>query len=75
MRLLLTFIIFILGGFYTFGDNNCCEQCCEYLEDCCNKEEGEVENGSNENAKENESNENNENNENIPIDVGDNANS
>ena len=74
MRLLLTFIIFILGGFYTFGDNNCCEQCCEYLEDCCNKEEGEVENGSNENAKENESNENNENNENIPIDVGDNAN-
>ena len=39
MRLLLNFIIFILGGFYTFGDNNCCEQCCEYLEDCCNKEE------------------------------------
>ena len=46
MRLLLTFIIFILGGFYTFGDNNCCEQCCEYLENCCkkrkeNKKEGE----------------------------------
>ena len=37
MRLLLTFIIFILGGFYTFGDNNCCEQCCEYLENCCKK--------------------------------------
>ena len=39
MRLLLTFIIFILGVFYTFGKENCCEQCCEYLEDCCNKEE------------------------------------
>ena len=37
MRLLLTFIIFILGGFYTFGKENCCEQCCEYLENCCNK--------------------------------------
>ena len=40
MRLLLTFIIFILGGFYTFGDNNCCEQCCEYLENCCKKGKG-----------------------------------
>ena len=43
MRLLLTFIIFILGGFYTFGDNNCCEQCCEYLEKCCKKGEEEKE--------------------------------
>ena len=39
MRLLLTFIIFIFGGFYTFGDNNCCEQCCEYLGIFCNKGE------------------------------------
>ena len=37
MRLLLIFIIFILGGFYTFGKENCCEQCCEYLKNCCNK--------------------------------------
>ena len=37
MRLLLIFIIFILGGFYTFGNDNCCEQCCEYLKNCCNK--------------------------------------
>ena len=52
MRLLLTFIIFILGGFCTFGDNNCCEQCCEYLKNCCkkgkeeeNKEENKEEGG------------------------------
>jgi len=44
MRLLLNFIIFIFGGFYTFGDNNCCEQCCEYLENCCKKEEKKEEN-------------------------------
>ena len=43
MRLLLTFIIFILGGFYTFGKENCCEQCCEYLEKCCKKGEEEKE--------------------------------
>ena len=42
MRLLLTFIIFILGGFYTFGNNNYCEQCCEYLGIFCNKGKGEV---------------------------------
>ena len=42
MRLLLTFIIFILGGFYTFGKENCCEQCCEYLGNCCKKGKGEV---------------------------------
>ena len=47
MRLLLTFIIFILGGFYTFGNDNCCEQCCENL--CCNKEKVKVENLVNEN--------------------------
>ena len=47
MRLLLTFIIFVLGGFYTFGKGNCCEQCCEYLENCCKKWKGE------ENEKEN----------------------
>ena len=41
MRLLLTFIVFILGGFYTFGDNNYCEQCCEYLGIFCNKGKGE----------------------------------
>ena len=43
MRLLLTFIIFILGVFYTFGKENCCEQCCEYLEKCCKKGEEEKE--------------------------------
>ena len=42
MRLLLTFIIFILGGFYTFGNNNYCEQCCEYLGLFCNKGKEEV---------------------------------
>ena len=42
MRLLLTFIIFILGGFYTFGKENCCEQCCEYLGNCCKKGKEEV---------------------------------
>ena len=47
MRLLLTFIIFILGGFYTFGKENCCEQCCEYLGNCCKKGKGEVKNGNN----------------------------
>ena len=41
MRLLLTFIIFILGGFYTFGKESCCEQCCEYLGNCCKKGKGE----------------------------------
>ena len=52
MRLLLTFIIFILGGFYTFGDNNCCEQCCEYLKNCCKK--GKEEENKEENKKEEE---------------------
>ena len=47
MRLLLTFIIFILGVFYTFGDDNCCEQCCEYLGNCCNKGKEEVKNENN----------------------------
>ena len=47
MRLLLTFIIFILGGFYTFGKENCCEQCCEYLGNCCNKGKEEVKNENN----------------------------
>jgi len=51
MRLLLIFIIFILGVFYTFGENNeeCCEQCCEYLKNCCNKGKVKVENLVNEN--------------------------
>ena len=47
MRLLLTFIIFILGGFYTFGKENCCEQCCEYLGNCCKKGKEEVKNVNN----------------------------
>ena len=47
MRLLLTFIIFIFGGFYTFGKENCCEQCCEYLGNCCKKGKEEVKNGNN----------------------------
>ena len=47
MRLLLTFIIFILGGFYTFGKENCCEQCCEYLGNCCKKGKEEVKNENN----------------------------
>ena len=50
MRLLLTFIIFIFGGFYTFGDNDCCEQCCEYLKNCCKK--GEEEENKEENKEE-----------------------
>ena len=41
MRLLLTFILFILGGFYTFGKENYCEECCEYLGIFCNKGKGE----------------------------------
>ena len=45
MRLLLTFIIFILGGFYTFGKESCCDQCCEYLGNCCKK--GKVKNENN----------------------------
>ena len=32
---------YIKGGFYTFGKENCCEQCCEYLESCCKKGEEE----------------------------------
>ena len=47
MRLLLTFIIFILGGFYTFGKESCCEQCCECLGNCCKKGKEEVKNGNN----------------------------
>ena len=50
MRLLLTFIIFILGGFYTFGKENCCEQCCEYLGNCCKK--GKEEENKEENKEE-----------------------
>ena len=47
MRLLLTFILFILGGFYTFGKENYCEQCCECLGNCCKKGKEEVKNGNN----------------------------
>ena len=54
MRLLLTFIIFILGGFYTFGDNNCCEQCCEYLGIFCNKGKGKENENNVEEKKEEE---------------------
>ena len=60
MRLLLTFIIFILGGFYTFGNNNCCEQCCEYLGIFCNK--GKEEEEKKEKNKEEEEKEGEENN-------------
>ena len=52
MRLLLTFVIFILGGFYTFGKENCCEQCCEYLGNCCKK--GKEEENKEENKEEKE---------------------
>ena len=52
MRLLLTFVIFILGGFYTFGKENCCEQCCEYLKNCCKK--GKEEENKEENKEEKE---------------------
>ena len=54
MRLLLTFIIFILGGFYTFGKENYCEECCEYLGIFCNKGKGEEENKDDENSKKEE---------------------
>jgi len=60
MRLLLTFIIFILGGFYTFGKENCCEQCCEYLGIFCNK--GKEEEEKKEKNKEEEEKEGEENN-------------
>ena len=52
MRLLLTFILFILGGFYTFGKESCCEQCCEYLGNCCKK--GKEEENGKENKEEKE---------------------
>ena len=60
MRLLLTFIIFILGVFYTFGDDNCCEQCCEYLGNCCNKGKEEVKNENNVGENKGEKGEENE---------------
>ena len=60
MRLLLTFIIFILGVFYTFGKENCCEQCCEYLEKCCKKgEEGKEKKEENKEEEEKEGEKNN----------------
>ena len=45
MRTIIFFTIVIVTGSTMFGENNCCEQCCEYLEICCKKEgEGEVKN-------------------------------
>ena len=41
MRTIISFTIVIVTGSTMFGDNNCCEQCCEYLKNCCNK--GKVE--------------------------------
>ena len=37
MRTIISFTIVIITGSTMFGDNNCCEQCCEYLENCCKK--------------------------------------
>ena len=39
MRTIIFFTIVVVTGSTMFGDNNCCEQCCEYLENCCKKEE------------------------------------
>ena len=45
MRRIIFFTIVIVTGSTMFGENNCCEQCCEYLEICCKKEgEGEGKN-------------------------------
>ena len=45
MRTIIFFTIVVITGSTMFGENNCCEQCCEYLEICCKKEgEGEVKN-------------------------------
>ena len=41
MRTIIFFTIVVITGSTMFGDNNCCEQCCESLRNCCKK--GKVE--------------------------------
>ena len=40
MRTIIFFTIVVVTGSTMSGDNNYCEQCCEYLENCCKKGEG-----------------------------------
>ena len=42
MRTIISFTIVIVTGSTMFGDNNCCEQCCKYLRNCCKKGKEEV---------------------------------
>ena len=42
MRTIIFFTIVIVTGSTMSGKENCCEQCCEYLENCCKKGKGEV---------------------------------
>ena len=52
MRTIIFFTIVIITGSTMFGDNNYCEQCCEYLENCCKK--GKEEENGKENKEEKE---------------------
>ena len=42
MRTIIFFTIVIVTGSTMSGKGNCCEQCCEYLGNCCKKGKGEV---------------------------------
>ena len=42
MRTIIFFTIVVVTGSTMSGDNNFCEQCCEYLGNCCKKGKGEV---------------------------------
>ena len=52
MRTIIFFTIVIVTGSTMFGDNNCCEQWCEYLGNCCKK--GKEEENGKENKEEKE---------------------
>ena len=45
MRTIIFFTIVIVTGSTMSGKENCCEQCCEYLGNCCNKGKEEVQEG------------------------------
>ena len=42
MRTIIFFTIVVVTGSTMSGKENCCEQCCEYLGNCCKKGKGEV---------------------------------